>query len=166
MRKKDKEPKFIIGEKLKEFKFDRAQHVFELSFAVMVFATILIAAIISLGALIHEWYVWLICGLVLVYFVVHSSIFIVKAYRTAKYALHSNCIVSHSIWNYKCIPLKSISNLTPKKTIFDKIQREEMNSIVVEYNDGSNKKATLHCLTEDVNEIIKEINKAKDALTK
>jgi len=164
-RKKQKEPKFIPGEKIKEIKFDKAQHVFELSLAVMIFATILLTAIISLGALVHKWYVWLICGLVLVYFVVHSTIFIIKTAKTPKYVLYDNCIILNSIWNYRCIKLNSIISVEPIKTIFDKIQREEMNSIVVRYMDNGLKKAILHCVTENIDDVFNEINKAKQVLT-
>lgn len=149
--------KYNYGSKLRDVEIDKTQHVFELTFAVLVFATILIAAIMALGVLVYQWYVWALCGLVLVYFIIHSTMFIVKTWKNPKYILHETGIICNSIWSYKGIRYYNITDVYVKKSMFDKLQKEEMNSIVIVYDDGEEKKAVMHCITEDVFKLVEEI---------
>ena len=154
---KKTEPKFEYGKRIREIEIDKTQHVFELTFAVLIFATILLTAIISLGSLVEGWFVWLLCGLVLVYFITHSTLFIIKTWKNPKYAFHENCLLANSIWSYKVVKYNDIRKVQIKKSVFDIIQKEEMYSIEICYEDSGRRKVVLHCITEDVNKLIAEI---------
>ena len=119
--KKVKEPKFIIGEKVKEINVDKLQNIAELSFAVAIFAVILIVGLVCLGIMFNNWFVWLLCGIMLVYFITHSVMSVIRASTHPKYLLCENCIVVNSIWHYGewLIPIPLFGNCQVVRRVSD-----------------------------------------------
>ncbi len=158
MKKKDKKPEFKVGKRIKEIQIDKKQHVVELSFAVSIFAVLMLGGLISLGAMVNRWYVWFICGILLLYFITHAVISIIKASRNPKYLLCENCLIVNSIWHFGIVKLDTIQKMEIKTTIFDNIQKDGMQSLAIYYKDNEMRKITLHSITEDLNALVEEIN--------
>ncbi len=156
-KKKEKKPQFVVGKKIREIKIDKKQQMVELAFAVAAFAVILLGGLLSLGLMFNKWYVWMICGILLVYFLTHSITSVMRAASHPKYILHENCLVLNSIWHYGIIPLRSITKIETKNTIFDS-KEEKSISIVVHYEDDGDKKMTLHSVTENIHNVINAID--------
>ena len=157
-KKKEKAPKLVVGKVVKEIKIDKSQHITELSFAVAVFAIILLGGLASFCFMFDVWFVWLISGILLIYFLTHSVLLVMKATTHAKYLLCENCLVVNSIWHYCVIELKDIKKIETKHTIFDGKKSEKRFSLVINYEEKGKKKATLHSILEDKKELLSIID--------
>ncbi|MBR6778614.1 MAG: hypothetical protein IKM43_00460 [Clostridia bacterium] len=147
-------------EKIRDIEIDKQKHLLELGLLIVLFNLFLIGAVTRLGTYINVWYVWLINGILTIYCIIHSIVTMIRQYKNNKYQLFKDKIVVNSIWYATEVEYKEIVRMESKLTFLDKFATKHTCSLVIIFGQDRHR-IVLHRITEDINKLIKEIDKLK-----